>query len=101
MDISSILSMLQGDTNAQNPLLMLLPLLMGGQQAQGANQKGKDMLLPLLSSLLSGNAPDMGNLFGTPREAKPLPQTPLQPIAHIADHEILYSLQRYLAPPEN
>ena len=102
MDFSSLLSLLQGNAN-QNPLLSLLPLLFNGngQGESAQNQKGKDMLLPLLSSLLSNGGPNLADLFtqtsSPPQQAKRLPSAPLDPISQIADHEILYSLSAYLS----
>ena len=102
MDFSSLLSLLQG-SGQTNPLLSLLPTLLGqnGQGETEANQKGKDMLLPLLSSLLSGNVPNLSDLFSVPQQqtqrVKHLPSAPLDPISQIADHEILYSLSSYLS----
>lgn len=102
MDFSSLISLLQGG-GEQNPLLALLPLLLGqnGTENNETNQKGKDMLLPLLSGLLSGSSPNLSDLFSAPtpqsQRSKSLPSAPLDPISQIADHEILYSLSSYLS----
>ncbi len=102
MDFSSLLSLLQGNDSA-NPLLTILPLLFGqnGQEENETNQKGKDMLLPLLSSLLSGSFPNLSDLFSMPpqqtQRVKKLPSAPLDPISQIADHEILYSMSAFLS----
>lgn len=91
--------------NAANPLASLLPLLsaLNGSNNAGTNAgtggqgDALSSLLPLLSALSGGNP--LSSLFSSPpapEKPLPLPAAPLDPVAEIADGEILYSMENYM-----